>query len=180
MRILFIFAILVCIRGGAFVAFSAPSAEPRAALTSLGKMAHEMAGTWEDLHRRDFSNWIVASYDSGGLADGGSLLLSFTTTNGVEFGLLVANPHYWMTDVNNDKLAKEKQVFYIVEGKEEEKFFKILEGSKEEIMVMELLKKALEGNAKSLRIEDKVNLKLAIAHLKSRKVFPTFFDHGTD
>lgn len=158
-----------------FILLSAPQITPNKELTSLGKMAHDLAGSWDQLHKVDFSKWIVASFDSGSVADGGSIQFNFITTTGMEFGLLIANPHYWMKEVNNEKLRRERQFFYLIIGKEDQKFFKIGAATKEEEIVVGLLQKALV-KAKARQNEDRASLALAISHLKSRKVFPAFFD----
>ena len=95
----------------------------------------------------------------------------FFTEQKNEFSLLVANPLYWP----KVKLEDQKQVFYllIIDNKGNQKFVKIPIESKEEKILVQLLKNALD-KLEDVKKSDSTMLKRVIDHLKNREPFPEF------
>jgi hypothetical protein len=142
-------------------------------VSKLGAAIPYEAGEWEALYDEGFRNWSIESFSyEGSVADGGSHIFKFTTTENGEFSLLVANVGYW-TERERDASI---QVFFLVthEDKSEvPKLFKVQADSEEERILLRMLKQVIE-NPKKVSPEDLKMLKLTVDHLESRKVFPKF------
>lgn len=132
-------------------------------------------GTWEELKEMSFFEWVISKYSyRGQAADGGSQGFRFFTERGESFHLLAAHGLYLTVD--DDALGIE-QKFFIIVGNETEKpiWVEVEKNSKNEEKLIEKLEMALRS-ATGVDSYDPGFLRVAISHLKSRKVLPYLFE----
>ena len=96
----------------------------------------KLRGDWCGLVKQGYNSWSIESYGgTSGLFDGGSKTYLFSTTAGVKFSIMAANPAYWTVE---DKKRK-RQVFYVLHKK---LFYLLGQGSSHEEELLSKLEKA--------------------------------------
>ena len=98
----------------------------------------ELRGKWNELVKLNFKDWEIKTYNGvGGVFDGGSQVFGFSSTHGVKFSVMAANPSYWTSE---DKKSK-RQVFYLLHNN---RFYLIVSGGIHEKSLLKKLTMARE------------------------------------